>query len=341
MQKTLPVHKPYISHTPESSFLFSILQDIPTADEWICSKLLSMVVRKENVHDEFSMIGNFFAECPFFHIVNVRDEIIKSVFSLSFSECIEKAVNNGYYISAMVNTKHILNYGQDRDFLHHIHIFGYNTDDRTVCIADYFNVGYFTFDKCSFSEINHSRDVVDSDIGFVKLLPDVRYNMTAKMMSLLIQEHINGENLFVKYNKDNTIYPDDSIDSCFFGLKYYDCLVDILKGGKLPYKRPIILLCEHIKILKMLLSIAQRKISPNIVEVFSEYDDLQKKAELLKYYYMKVQISNHFDDTDCYEIMNRGQVEKIIDLLHSVKEKEKILLEKVYLIVVTTLRDEL
>ena len=327
--KKLPVNKQYVVHTPESSFLSSILQEIPTADEWICSRLLSMVVRKENVHDEFSMIGNYFDECPFFHIVSVSDEIIRSVLTLSFSDCIEKAINNGYYVSAIVNTKHIHNYGNSNDFLHHIHIYGYNKDEQTICIADHFRKGHFTFEKCSYLEINRSRDIVDSFIAFVKLLPDVRFDLTSEMMISLIQEHINGENLFVKYNIDNIIYPEDPVDSCFFGFKYYDCLIEILRGGRFPYDRPIVLICEHTKILNMLLTIIQRKFVPNIEQLFSLCDDLMKKAELLKYYYIKVEILNHFNDADYNIIRNDEQKIKIIELLLSVKEKERNLLENI------------
>lgn len=335
MEKTLPIHKPYVSHTPESSFLFSILQDIPTADEWICSRLLSMVVRKENVHDEFSMVGNFFAECPFFHIVNVRDEIVNNILMLSFSDCIEKAINGGYYVSAMINTKHINNYMQDIDFLHHVHIFGYDVDKQTVHIADHFRKGYYAFEACSFLEINQSRNGVNSDIAFVKVLPDVRFNLTTEMMISLIREHINGENLFAKYSIENTIYPEDSIDSCFFGLEFYDCLIEILKSGRFPYKRPIVLICEHTKILKMLLIIIQRKCAPDIKQLFSLCDDLIKKAELLKYYYMKVQIINRVNELEYNEIRDYDQIDKITELLFSVKEKERKLLENILVLLET------
>lgn len=332
MEKILSINKPYITHTPESSFLLSIIHDIPTADEWICSRLLSMVVRKENVHDEFSMIGKYYEECPFFHIVGVRNEIINNVLALSFSDCIEKAINRGYYVSVIVNTKHIHNYGHRSDFLHHIHIYGYNSDSQAVYIADHFKNGYFTFEKCDYSEINRSRDAVDTHIAFVKLLPDVRFDLTYEMIISLIQEHINGENLFAKYNIENTIYPEDPIDSCFFGLKYYDCLIEILRGGRFPYKRPIVLICEHTKILKMLLTIIQRKFVPNIEQLFSLCDDLIKKAELLKYYYIKVQIINHFNEADYNIIQNDEQKIKIIELLLSVKEKERNLLENILVI---------
>ncbi len=335
MEKILLVNRPYITHTPESSFLFSILPNIPTSDEWICSRLLSMVVRKENVHDEFSLIGNYFEECPFFHIVSVRDEIIKNVLSLHFSDCIEKAINNGYYVSAIINAKHVHNYGKRYDFFHHIHIYGYNEDDQSVCIADHFKNGHFTFGKCSYSEINQSRDIVDSFVAFVKLLPDVRFDLTSEMIISLIQEHINGENLFVKYNIENIIYPEDPIDSCFFGLKYYDCLIEVLRGGRFPYKRPIVLICEHAKILKMLLTIIQRKFVPNIEQLFSLCDDLIKKAEMLKYYYIKVQFINHFDESDYNIIQNDEQKIKVIELLLSVKGKERNLLENILVILDT------
>ena len=332
MEKTLLVNTPYISHTPESSFLFSILQNIPTSDEWICSRLLSMVVRKENVHDEFSMIGKYYEECPFIHIVSVRDEIIKNVFTLSFSDCIEKAINNGYYVSAIVNTKHINSYENRSGFWHHIHIYGYSTTEQTVFIADHFKKGHFTFEKCTYSEINRSRDLVDTFVAFVKLLPDVRFDLTSETMVSLIQEHINGENLFTKNNIVNPIYPEDPNDSCFFGLRYYDCLIEILRGGRFPYKRPIVLIYEHTKILKMLLTIIQRKYVPNIAHLFYLCDDLIKKAELLKYYYIKVQIINHFNEADYNIIQNDEQKKKIIELLLSVKEKERNLLENILVI---------
>lgn len=327
MEKILAIHKPYVSHTPESSFLFSILQDIPTSDEWICSRLLSMVVRKPNVHDEFSMVGNFFSECPFFHIVNMKDEIIRKILALSFSDCIERAVNGGYYVSAMVNTRYINNYYLAKDSQHHLHIFGYNTDKQTVCIADHFKKGYFTFEECSFSEINLSRTNIDSDIAFVKLLPDVRYSMTFEMIISLLSEHLNSDNIFLKYKVHNSAYPEDQENNCYFGLKYYDCLIEVLNGGRFPYNRPIILICEHIKVLKMLLTIIHRKVTPNIVKVFSAYDDLQKQAELLKYYYMKVQIINHFNESEFNEIHNIEQIDKVTELLLIVKDKERLLLE--------------
>lgn len=332
MERFLPLNKPYITHTPGSSFLFSVLQNIPTADEWICSRLLSMVIRKENVHDEFSMTGNYFEECPFFHVIAVRDEIIKNILSLSFSDCIEKAINNGYYVAAYVNTKYVHNYGYQNDFLHFIHIYGYNTNNHIVYIADHFRRGYFTFEECSCSEINQSRETVDTHIYFVKLLPNVRFDLTSEMIISLIQEHINGENLFVKYNMKNTTYPDDPIDSCFFGFKYYDCLIEILRGGRFPYKRPIVLICEHTKILKTLLTIIQRKFIPNIEQLFSLCDDLIKKAELLKYYYIKVEILNHFNEADYNIIRNDEQKIKIIELLLSVKEKERNLLENILIL---------
>lgn len=332
MKKILPVHKPYVSHTPESSFLFSILPNIPTSDEWICFRLFSMVVRKENVHDEFSMIGNFFTESPFFHIVNVRDEVVNSILTLPFSDCIEKAINSGYYVSAMINTKYINNYMKDIDSLHHIHIFGYDAEKQMVHIADHFRKGYYTFEECSFTEINQSRDEVKSDIAFVKLLSDVRFDLTLEMMVSLVQEHLNGDNLFDKYNIDNTIYPCDPSNNYFFGLQYYDCMIEILMDGKFPYKRPIVLIYEHTKIIKMFIAIIQRKLLVNVDHLFLFCDELIKTAESLKLYYMKVQIINYFDEMGCFEIKNRDQIEKITELLHSVKEKEKELLEKILLL---------
>ena len=163
----------------------------------------------------------------------------------------------------------------------------------------------------------------------MKLLPDVRFDLTSETMISLIQEHINGENLFTKNNIENPIYPEDPNDSCFFGLRYYDCLIEILRGGRFPYKRPIVLIYEHTKILKMLLTIIQRKYVPNIARLFSLCDDLIKKAELLKYYYIKVEILNHFNEADYNIIRNDEQKIKIIELLLSVKEKERNLLENI------------
>ena len=87
-EKILPINNPYITHTPESSFLFSLLANIDTSDEWIYSRLLSMVIRKENLHDEFSMVGKYFDECPFLHIVILnslsKKQFIGAIFIFKF-----------------------------------------------------------------------------------------------------------------------------------------------------------------------------------------------------------------------------------------------------------------
>ena len=273
------------------------------------------------------MIGNYFEECPFFNIVKVKDEIIENILTFPYTKYIMCGIDAGYYVSSIVNAKYIDAYCEREDYLHHLHIYGYDSDNQLIYLADHIKNGYFTFDQCTFSEIDKSKEKVNSDIAFIKLLKDVRYDLKADKIKYLIQEHLEGDNLFEKYKIGNLIYPNDSIDSCYFGQRYYDCLINIIDGGRFPYKRPIVLIHEHTKILKMLLFIIKRKYKYNIDELFDICEDLIKTAELLKYFYLKVQIINHFSEKDYNEIKDRKQVDKIIDMLCDIKKKENNFLE--------------
>ena len=327
--KILPINKPYITHTPESSFLFSLLANIDTADEWICSRLLSMVVRKENVHDEFSMVGKYFEECPFLHIVNVSNEALMDIYDIEFTQSIVKAISNGWYVSAIINSKYISNYNIKHDYFHHIHFYGYNLDKNVVYAADHFRNGYYSTETCNISDLHNARTMVDSDIAYIKLLHNIKYNLSLDTILLLINEHVNGENLFVKYTNGETIYPDDSFDNYYFGIKYYDALTDVIMSGRFPYKRPIILICEHIKIIKMLILIIQRKIDFNAEKLLQITDDLIEKSNILKYYYIKVNILNGFNEIDFNIINNKQQKEKIISMINNIKEIELMIFEKI------------
>lgn len=91
-----------------------------------------MVVRKENVHDEFSMVGKYFEECPFLHIVNVSNEALQDIFDMEFTQSIVKAISNEWYVSAIINAKYISNYNIKHDYFNHIHFYGYNLDKNVV-----------------------------------------------------------------------------------------------------------------------------------------------------------------------------------------------------------------
>ena len=322
MNKTLHVTNPYVKHTPESSFLFSIIGDIPTADEWICSELLSMAVRKQNAHDEFSMTCNYFEECPFLHIIGLKNEIALNILRKHFSELIIDGINNEYYISAQVNAKHIKNYHNNKDFIHHIHIYGYDDDNSRVYIADHFENGYFSFETCSFNEINKSRDIINTNIAFVKLKNDARYDLTKEKLNEKINEHVSGENLFYKYNVSVFPDPDSQIEDYYFGIKFYDCLIDILDYGRFPYIRPVVLIFEHVKIIGMLLAIIERKYSANMNELKNKYNKLKEKTEILKNVYIKINMINEFNDGDYNILKDLSQRNALTELIYEIKNRE-------------------
>ncbi|NLD98845.1 MAG: hypothetical protein GX640_03140, partial [Fibrobacter sp.] len=178
----------------------------------------------------------------------------------------------------------------------------------------------------------HSRFDISSNIDFVKLLSKVRFNLTAEAIVSLINEHIKGENLFDKYMENDVINHDINTSEYFFGLKFYDCLSEILETGRFPYRRPFVLIYEHTKIIKMLMYVVKRKFLLDIDNLIELCDDLTMGAELLKNYYLKVNFVNNFNDADYNILENAEQRNKIINILKTLKEKEYVIFERFLLL---------
>lgn len=74
MSKILNMSEPYISHTPESSFIFSVLGNNDTSMEWLSFNFLSMVFMTDLKDDEFTWIGfdEIYKDCPFLNCVQIN-----------------------------------------------------------------------------------------------------------------------------------------------------------------------------------------------------------------------------------------------------------------------------
>lgn len=258
MKKILTVKEPYIQHTPEVSTLFSIITHNPEAFKWLLMNFLSMGIDKVSILDEMVWFEDYYEKCPF---IECTETSIQDLKIRKFTDFIEDSINNNIYIALPLNTKYIGNYSGNKNYLHDVAIFGYDNSINKVYIMDHFRDGKFTFEECSYSEINNGFDGLNEaenifhynlSIKRMCCIDNVHYEIKESELVRTLQDFIDGINLVEKYYEIKDI-PSNTYDyhNICFGSSYYTALASLIAAPvqKIYLLRAIFLLTAHAKIL--------------------------------------------------------------------------------------------
>jgi len=315
----LQISKPIITHTPPIANLFSILGNNSNTLDWIMNNYINIYIHKDGFFDNFYDRNMFFHGCPWIEVIQIRREIIEKICD-NIIDYVKALIDEGYYVYSVGNTEFIAAYNIDHYFSHNLMIYGYDDWEKKFYISDFFFGGKYSQNQCSYDELEKSLLTAKVDRYFINLtygikLKKIDFVFEMELVREFLEDHLNSANLFVKNktrqeeeyysyigeNHYNYFSFSKMQPMYFFGISYYNKIIEMITNNSNRLKRPLDLLLEHKVLMSKRLDFFQKNkyINDNDFSTLkNDCDELMSISSLLLTAYVKNSIypSNDLND---------------------------------------------
>lgn len=251
MNIVLPISYPTITSYPGRANIFAISEKNNIVKPWlmenyIMTESLYMENRKECDIDFFikplicyrnnTALETQYVFNPYLKVTTIETFFIPNEELINF---IISNLERGYYLSIGVNTGYINAY--DQQILHPIFIYGSNTLNNELYIADFFRNGKYSFEKCTFCEMKKAIENYDdslitwgghpykqSTISLIKIDDGFIYEFDANRLADNILEYLNLKgNVEVIFSETNKLASETAYRK--FGIRHYDNMLNYIE----------------------------------------------------------------------------------------------------------------
>jgi len=307
MKKILPVHKPpitsYMTHAP----ILSILSNDDTYLPWLFLNYIQMRVHDDGIDFYHFYTGHY--SCPFFDTTYLSREFTsKYINNDSIIEFLTQCIDDGYYIIVLIDTSFINLYPfKKMGDTHPIFIYGYDKDNNTFNVADFFDRGKYSFETASFDEIELAYINCDNDNHWQKgihLLDRIHYDKKYSQLNIAdsLKKYLTGYEMSIGYNHNTD-------ENAAFGLDViYDRVIEEMikfKSAQYYDSRVLPIFCEHKILLKMLCEFLSKNGCNEIISLQQDYNDLYEKAFILRNKWIKCnrqQTNGIYDESELLKL---------------------------------------
>ena len=327
-----------IKHNPANAYLLSIIGDKEDEEAWIMNNFVNIRYNPVTKYDDFCR-NDMWYNCYHVSENKFTKEFI-DIFSDDPFELLKKMIDNGYYLYLFLNRRYIHNYEREEyDFWHNPLIYGYDTDEGCVFIADFFRGGSISYEKCHIQEYINAYPYTDSEDEFyyyvwnraLKKKRNYKFTFSKDDLKARLIDYINSTDF-----DDHTYHVFDTNDTeeieyfhiekgydYVTGIACYDEFVKALYNNELRY-RPLHLLYEHKKMMcKRLLFLKKIGVIRDISLLYNSCEEMMNECLKMRNVFLKnVTVKNtscrNGDIIHSLEKIKRKDVEftsKLIELL--------------------------
>ena len=269
---TLPVAFPPITSYPLIANIFSILwanknDSLP----WFADHYIQLhATWHKRWHNDRVTWFNFY-DADFLNKIHPADycpylltqSIDKTSFDKNkfcFIDFIESQINNGYYVVTHLNQFYLSSsrHHENKDYMHPTFIYGYDYNNKTVFVSDFYDNGKYVSKTVAYDEINQSYnfDHLSSNapmehygITLYKYTPS-RYQTNTTLLKQTLTDYVQGIDSTRRYFYSSQFqFANSKVDDSFYGINCYDMLnahIDFNQNNETTLDiRPFHLLCDH------------------------------------------------------------------------------------------------
>ncbi len=327
-------------YAPPMAYMLSVLNTFGKSNEkvmlWIISNFIDICIDINlcslDIPDGSLVYEEYFRQelwygCPFISSMDLNADFVRKISEGNFTELVKMALELDYFVYADLNRKYIPNYNQDRDVQHNLLIYGYDEEEKIMNIADYFRNHRFTKEVCQFSNIDQAYKymyrVFDyekfSYVNLFRYRSDTNFEFSIDEVKRKLIDYIEGTNLMRKYHYQFFGFEYQNSKEIYYGITYYDALIEILHKDKICTPKTIQLLVSNKMIMKKRIELLNENIIDK--EKFKcESERLLKETVKLRNLILKLNLRNASN--------------KILDLKekNNVSERIKLLKEQDYIL---------
>ncbi len=280
MGQILKIGRASITSFPDIAATLSILASDNKFDSWICNNLSNIVYMGNRGFSNAEPSGDYydraiqnpiFEAIPFLSNEKILKHTIQS-FNHTFSDFIISSIDRGCYLFTNLNNYYFpfSQAFQQRYYDRPTFIYGY-TDDRKVCIADFYHGRKYDYYQISFDEIEKAYSTSVNDYVYViNLADDCVCQIDLDYLKSDLFNYLESRGDVRKFSdkiRKSDLYP-------YFGISYYDELIKSIKLGTTEHTRThtLHILCDHATLMNHKLDILWRS---NIIASTSKYEKLK------------------------------------------------------------------
>ena len=291
----LPIYNTSITHSPPIANLFSILGTNQNTNGWVMNNFVNIYIHRNGIFDNFYDRNTFFHGCPWIQVVQTRKEIVELTYVFMI-DYIKMLLKNDFYVYVVIDTQYIKAYNGNHPKGHNAFVYGFDDNEKEFFISDFASNGKYGTIKCSYEEMEVALRKSNMNDSFVYLiygmkLKKIEYKFEVDVLIEKIEDYLHSTNLFCKYKTrqeeefysykgDNCYYYfsyAEMKDFYFFGLSYYDKILEMIVSKSTKLLRPLDLLYEH----KLLMIDRLRFLQDNNYLSLNDYNNLSNDCEEL------------------------------------------------------------
>ncbi|MEI7024437.1 hypothetical protein [Paenibacillus sp. y28] len=299
MSVKLPVSYPLITSYPSLADFLSIAASHPDYEAWLNSNMIQLFcVKKFGKGCELKFYFPYlFNQCALMNGAALPRHTM-ALLEPDPVEMFIKCIDGGNYVIISADSYHISAYKpyyQKQIRPHFMMVFGYDRENGTFDIADFF-VGRYEYTTTTFEELRAAYEAIpwDTDRVQVKLLklePRVRYEFDKQHVYDLLSEYFHGFNTSRRYGSNYN--PSQHL---VYGMDIYPKLQEFIplvgEGICIPDRRPFHVIYDHKRGMKQRIEymVEHGHIPSSCLPLSQQYADMTDKCQMMRNLILKYEV---------------------------------------------------
>lgn len=334
LRKELPMIYPNITSYPKHANMLACVGQYENSIQWFYNYYVQLHTGK-NPENQGGFIDfcapQAWRGCPWFHTQKIdRSFMIKGWNSAS--KFILDCIDSDYYIYLYLDQFYIPDSWafQTQHFPHDSFIYGYDCYNKQINIADFYKYSKYSFSTASFSQIDEAcRDEellhANDQLGGIILVKPTKYdyfNFDLKLLKALIEDYLQSKVSSKSYTDNYRIEVGDNRGWWAYGLEVYSHFIKFLEyvvqqKVALDIRGFQVLIDHKTLMLSRIKFLAEQKLLTSVDSIYVEYEAIKNECVKIRNIAIK-----------CYVTDNVKGIQKIIDDIPVIVEKERNVLEK-------------
>lgn len=330
----LPINEPIVTFKPIMAAINIVAANNPDNEKWVFNHFVQITLAKNGKNAYFIMGSTSkHKSCPLIGHDCIPGLFVSENYN-SLTEFIKMCIKNNYYMYFDIDRYYIKNYKYDRHRSHEIFVYGFDDQLKMVYIADFFDSHTYSFEKCSYEEINKAYiNVYDlknnyQDIHLFRTFGN-KYDFDERLLKIYLEDYLNSTNSYHRMDISRQYG-----NKLVYGLSTYDTIIELFnmesENGRYDYRIPALHLTH-----KRLMDLRLDFLYKNQLICLKRYQSLKQKmnvmlklintivAKTIKYNYKKNRemVATIIID---FEKLKYLDEEFSIELLNAIIETEEI-----------------
>ena len=298
MKKVLEIGTPLITSYTDIAATMAILATDTKYETWIYNNFNNIVylcnTYAGTFYDQYyPQRGYVFEQVPFLECNKIKKDFM-NLFCRDFTDLIIKCIDDNNYVYTMLNNFYIPVSGSynNTHINHDTFIYGYNTENQEVYIADFYNGNKYGFYKISFDAINNAYqkmemiDERESYIYVIKIKESYDYDnldVNVKFIKQGLKDFINSRE-DIRIHLEKTHWERHVLN---FGISYFDNIINSFQIGTDSLTSLYVFYDFSISLKKKLEFLHKKGVVSNYYELHDFITNINHKCLILVNLYLK------------------------------------------------------